>query len=65
MQQHQYEAIVKCINFGCPAMAQELITALNNVVAIVNEHTKAQQAANAVNANATKSAEEAKDNKKK
>ena len=64
MQQHQYEAIVKCINFGCPAMAQELITAFNNMVAIVNEHTKAQQAANAVNANATK-AEEAKDNKKK
>ena len=63
MQQHQYEAIVKCINFGCPAMAQELITALNNMVAIVNEHTKAQQAANAVNA--AKPAEEAKDNKKK
>ena len=63
MQQHQYEAIVKCIDFGCPATAQELITALNNMVASVNEHTKAQQAANAVNA--AKPAEEAKDNKKK
>lgn len=62
MQQHQYEDIIKCINFGSPALANELIAALNNVVKIANDYTMAQQAANSVPASETK---ETKDNKKK
>lgn len=57
MQQHQYETIIKCINFGSPATANELIIAFNNVVKLANERTAQMQDA--------KNAEEAKDNKKK
>ena len=32
MNQEQYNDIVRAINFGFPAKANELITALNNVV---------------------------------
>ena len=39
MQQHQYETIIKCINFGAPASAVELINALNEVVKIANDFT--------------------------
>jgi uncharacterized protein YPO0396 len=58
MQQHQYEAIIKCINFGSPATANELIAAFNNIVKTANDYIAAQQAANAVK-------DETKDNKKK
>ena len=39
MQQHQYETIIKCINFGSPAIATELITAFNGVVKLANERS--------------------------
>ena len=63
MQQHQYETIVKCINFGSPATANELITALNGIVQLANERSAQIEAGKA--ANAARPAEEAKDNKKK
>lgn len=62
MQQHQYETIVKCINFGSPATADELITALNGIVQLANERSAQIEAGKAANALGQP---EAKDNKKK
>lgn len=58
MQQHQYETIVKCINFGSPATANELITALNGIVQLANERSAQIEAEK-------KASDESKDNKKK
>lgn len=37
MNQYSYEAIICCIKFGAPAIANELIAALNNTVEIANK----------------------------
>ena len=37
MRQQDYETIIACIQHGAPAMAQQLIGALNNAVESVNE----------------------------
>ena len=37
MRQQDYETIIACIQHGAPAMAQQLISALNNVVESANE----------------------------
>lgn len=37
MNQYSYEAIIGCIKFGAPAIANELIAALNNTVEIANK----------------------------
>lgn len=38
MKQNQYEAIISCIQFGAPALSQELITAFNQVMQNSNEY---------------------------
>lgn len=42
MNQKQYEIILACIRFGCPAIADELMTAFNQVMQNSNEFVTAQ-----------------------
>lgn len=44
MNQYSYEAIISCIKFGAPAIANELIAALNNTVEIANKALEALEA---------------------
>lgn len=43
MKQETYEAILKCISFGAPAMAERLIGEFNNMIALANERIVEKQ----------------------
>lgn len=45
MKQHQYEEIITCINYGAPALANDLITAFNQVMQNSNEFISAKMKA--------------------
>ncbi len=63
MKQSNYDAIIKCIQHGAPAMADELITDLNQTVQLSNERIVEMQQAREAEA-AAKSAEAAEKAKK-
>lgn len=44
MNQNQYDLIVKAIGFAMPALAEELIKALNTTVMLANEYSNEQKA---------------------
>ena len=48
MQQHHYDSIIACIKYGAPALADNLIVALNKMVKLANERTEELQAQNEV-----------------
>lgn len=62
MKQAQYEAIINCIQFGAPALAQELVTAFNTVMQNSNEYVtekmKAEEAARKAKEDAERKAKE-------
>lgn len=43
MKQNQYDAILQCIKYGAPALANDLITAFNTAVQLANDQITAIQ----------------------
>ena len=43
MHQSQYETIVKCIQYGAPALANDLIVSFNNTIQLANERASEMQ----------------------
>ena len=62
MKQNQYEAIIACINYGAPALANELIRALNQVMensnAFIQAKLQAEEAARKAQQEAEKEAKQ-------
>lgn len=59
MTQTQYATIAKCITFGSPAQAEELLTAFNAVIAENQRLTAPAKAEEKPSKKQTKSSEEA------
>lgn len=44
MRQANYETIIRCIQYGAPAIAEQLITDLNNTCELANKQLTQMQA---------------------
>ena len=68
MKQNQYDAIISCINYGAPALAQDLTIAFNQVMqnnnAYITEKAKAEEAARRAKEDAERAAKEKKAHEK-
>lgn len=62
MKQNQYDAIISCINYGAPALAQELITVFNQTIKNSNDYltekAKAEEVARRAKEDAERAAKE-------
>ena len=58
MTQEQYAEIIKCIKFGVPAIADDLVNSFNSIVELANQRItelkKAQEGQNVKDTNKTK-----------